>query len=60
MKFTAALQAAQACPRPILLRPEAEGGHAAAATVEDWYDLTADELSFAARHLGLGGGKAER
>ncbi|HEY6546750.1 MAG TPA: prolyl oligopeptidase family serine peptidase, partial [Vicinamibacteria bacterium] len=51
-KFVAALQAAQGCDRPVLLRVETQGSHGYRATdklIAEQADLTA----FAARQLGL-------
>lgn len=51
-KFAAALQAAQACPAPVLLRIADTGGHGGGG-VNGWMDVAALQLAFAARHLGL-------
>lgn len=51
-KMCAALQHAQGCDRPILLRNESEVGHGARA-VSRTVDLAADQLTFLARHTGL-------
>lgn len=51
-KFTAALQAAQGCPSPILLRSRASGGHGG-ASVTNWTENVAMRMNFAARYLGL-------
>ena len=48
MKFAAALQAAQACRRPVVLRADPAGGHAG-----DYLADAADALAFAARELGM-------
>ena len=48
MKFTAALQAAQSCDRPILLRVNSGGGHAG-----DYLEHSADSLAFIVRELGV-------
>ena len=48
MKFTAALQAAQSCDRPVILRADTGGGHQGDST-ED----AADTLAFVAEQLGL-------
>jgi prolyl oligopeptidase len=53
MKFTAALQAAQSCPAPILLRADDVGGHAGSLGANDWIDRRADTWAFVARHTGL-------
>src|SRR5437868_9836656 len=51
-KMCAALQHAQAGDRPILLRNEAEVGHGA-RSISRTVDLSADTLTFLARHTGL-------
>ncbi|MGC0421571.1 prolyl oligopeptidase family serine peptidase [Embleya sp. AB8] len=51
-KMCAALQHATASPRPVLLRTEAEVGHAA-RSVTRTVELTVDTLSFLAAHTGL-------
>ena len=55
-KFGAALQHAQGCPNPILVRVETRAGHGAGKPtwmqVEDW----ADQFAFLFRHLGMTGG----
>ncbi|GHH66489.1 prolyl endopeptidase [Streptosporangium violaceochromogenes] len=51
-KMCAALQHAQGCDRPILLRNESEVGHGARA-VSRTVDLAADQLTFLAHHTGL-------
>ena len=48
MKFAAAVQAAQACPRPVVLRADPIGGHTG-----DYASDAADALAFAARELGM-------
>ena len=54
-KFAAALQHAQACPNPVLVRVETRAGHGAGKPtwmqVEDW----ADQFAFLFRHLGMSG-----
>lgn len=50
-KFVAALQAAQGCARPVLLRVAWGAGHAAGATLEDSIDNWADQLAFLYRTL---------
>ena len=49
MKFAAALQAAQSCGRPILLRADTTGGHGGTDFVEE----AADALAFAAQQFGM-------
>ncbi|MEV0588483.1 prolyl oligopeptidase family serine peptidase [Nonomuraea sp. NPDC050310] len=51
-KMCAALQHAQAGDRPILLRNETEVGHGA-RSISRTVDLSADTLTFLARHTGL-------
>jgi prolyl oligopeptidase len=48
LKYTAALQAAQSCDRPIILRADSGGGH-----VGDALSDPADVVAFVARQLGL-------
>jgi prolyl oligopeptidase len=52
-KFTAALQAAQGCARPILLRVAWNSGHGAGTPQSALVAEFADLLAFAARHLGV-------
>lgn len=56
-KFGAALQHAQGCPNPVLVRIETRAGHGAGKPtwmqVEDW----ADQFAFLFRHLGMPGGE---
>lgn len=54
-KFIAALQAAQSCPNPVLLRVSWGAGHSAGATVEDSIDNWADQLSFMEYVMGSRG-----
>jgi prolyl oligopeptidase len=51
-KFTAALQAAQACPRPVLIRVETQGSHGYRSTDKQILER-ADMMAFVARQLGL-------
>ena len=51
-KFTAALQAAQGCPRPVLIRVETQGSHAYRPT-DRLIAEKADQWAFAAAHLML-------
>lgn len=53
-KLVAALQAVQACDRPILLRVSWGAGHSSGATLEDSIDTWADQLAFLLRVLGSG------
>ena len=51
-KFTAALQAAQGCDRPALIRVEMQGSHGYRPT-DKLIEEKADQWAFAAAHLGL-------
>ncbi len=55
-KFTAALQYAQGCANPVLVRIETRAGHGAGKPawmqIEDW----ANQWAFLAKHLGMAGG----
>ena len=51
-KFIAALQAAQACERPVLIRVETHGSHAYRPT-DRLIAEKADQWAFAAAHLGV-------
>ncbi|MFZ2507703.1 MAG: prolyl oligopeptidase family serine peptidase [Steroidobacteraceae bacterium] len=55
-KFAAALQYAQGCANPVLVRIETRAGHGAGKPawmqVEDW----ANQWAFLAKHLGMAGG----
>ncbi|TLY92341.1 MAG: S9 family peptidase [Gammaproteobacteria bacterium] len=53
-KFAAALQAAQVCPNPILIRIETRAGHGAGKPVWMQIDDFADQWAFLARWLGMG------
>jgi prolyl oligopeptidase len=52
-KFTAALQAAQGGPAPVLARIETAAGHGAGRPSTVVVEETADLLAFAAQHTGL-------
>jgi prolyl oligopeptidase len=54
-KYVAALQHAQGCPRPVLLRVSWGAGHAAGATPEEALDTWADQLAFLRRVLPADG-----
>lgn len=54
-KFVAALQHAQKCDNPILLRVSWGAGHSYGANLERAMDNWADQLSFLTRVLGLNG-----
>ena len=51
-KFAAAIQAAQACPRPVLIRIEVQGSHGYRPT-DKLIAERADEWAFAAENMGL-------
>jgi prolyl oligopeptidase len=55
-KFTAALQAAQAGPAPILLRVEISGGHGGGPTMSQQIAQTADSYAFLLKNLGAAQG----
>src|SRR5688572_12069933 len=48
-KLAAALQAAQSCDRPIVLRADQGGGHS--VTAQNWQSSELDILTFAARSV---------
>jgi prolyl oligopeptidase len=52
-KFAAALQYAQSCANPILLRVETSGGHRDGKPVRLQIEEYADQLAFAAQALGM-------
>jgi prolyl oligopeptidase len=52
-KFAAALQAAQLCPNPILIRVETRAGHGAGKPVWMQIDDFADQWAFLAKWLGV-------
>jgi prolyl oligopeptidase len=51
-KFTAAMQTAQACDKPILVRVETQGSHGYLPTDKRIAEL-ADQWAFAAAHMGM-------
>ena len=53
MKFVAALQAAQACPRPVVLLARERGGHFGERTPDGAIQDAADVLLFIAKQLGM-------
>lgn len=59
-KFVAALQHAQRCDEPILLRVTWGAGHSSGATVEDAVETWTDQLSFLVRVLGERGWQPTR
>ena len=52
-KFTAALQAAQSCDRPALIRVETKAGHGAGKPTSKQIDEATDRLTFLARNLNV-------
>ena len=52
-KFAAALQAAQAGPKPILLRVETTSGHGGGTTMTSQIDQSAELFAFFANALGM-------
>jgi len=58
-KFTAALQAAQAGPRPVLIEIETKAGHGAGKPTSKLIEEQADRFAFLVRNLGMevGGGR---
>jgi prolyl oligopeptidase len=52
-KFTAALQAAQAGPQPVLIEIETKAGHGAGKPTSKLIEEQADRLAFLVRNLGM-------
>jgi prolyl oligopeptidase len=52
-KFAAALQRAQGCANPTLIRIESDAGHGAGTPTSKRIQQMADVLAFRARHLGV-------
>ena len=52
-KFGAALQAAQGCPNPVLVRVETRAGHGAGKPIWMQIDDVADQWAFLTRHLHM-------
>ncbi len=52
-KFAAALQHAQGCERPVLIRVETRTGHGGGASTSKIIDEYADQWAFVAEHVGL-------
>ena len=52
-KFGAALQSAQTCSNPILVRIETRGGHGAGTPTSKTIDRVADQWAFVIREMGL-------
>ncbi|HVH68925.1 MAG TPA: prolyl oligopeptidase family serine peptidase [Gemmatimonadales bacterium] len=55
-KFTAALQAAQAGPRPVLIQIETKAGHGAGKPTTKLIDEQADRFAFLVKNLAVEGG----
>ena len=53
MKFTAALQASQSCPRPALLLAYPTGGHLGGRSLSAWTEDAADAIAFLAKSVGI-------
>ena len=53
-KFAAALQAAQACDNPVLIRIETRAGHGAGKPTSKLIEEAADEWAFLVKVLGIG------
>ena len=51
--YAAALQAAQSCGNPILIRIETKAGHGAGKPTSKRIEQAADELGFLVRSLGM-------
>lgn len=60
MKFAAALQGAQSCASPILLRVDTGGGHFGSGGPESWLENSADVMTFVARNTGMADGDGSR
>lgn len=56
-KFAAALQAAQACENPVLIRIETRAGHGAGKPTAKIIEEAADKLAFLERTIGRKGGE---
>lgn len=52
-KFTAALQHAQGCPNPVLIRVETRAGHGAGTPTWMQVESLADKWAFLVHHLGM-------
>jgi prolyl oligopeptidase len=52
-KFIAALQRAQACSKPVLIRIETRAGHGAGKPTAKLIDETADQWAFLVKTLGM-------
>jgi prolyl oligopeptidase len=52
-KFAAALQAAQGCPKPALIRIETRAGHGAGKPTAKLIEEAADRWAFLVRELGM-------
>ncbi len=58
-KFTAALQRAQACDNPVLIRVETRAGHGAGTPTWMRIEDVANQFAFAAQAVGLNGSSSE-
>ena len=56
-KFAAALQFAQNCPSPVIIRIETRAGHGAGKPTWMLVENYANQWAFLARHLGMPGGQ---
>ena len=54
-KFAAALQAAQSCDNPVLIRIETKAGHGAGKPTQKQIEEAADEWAFLVKALEIGG-----
>ncbi len=59
-KFAAALQAAQACDNPVLIRIETKAGHGAGKPTTKLIEEAADRWAFLVKMLGVSAGAAAR
>ncbi len=59
-KFAAALQAAQSCANPVLIRIETKAGHGAGKPTTKLIEETADNWAFLVKVLGTGAGPTRR
>ena len=59
-KFAAALQAAQSCDNPVLIRIETKAGHGAGKPTTKLIEETADKWAFLVKVLGTGAGPTRR
>ena len=59
-KFAAALQAAQSCDNPVLIRIETKAGHGAGKPTTKLIEEAADKWAFLVKVLGIKPGPASR